>query len=273
MHSTTSKTYADDRERNEMKPLTISDVVFQDGSFNLCVTLASASILELRQDLIQLKQKEFDLLEWRADHIVNHRELKSEISHGLDLIRKAFPHKPFLFTFRWDQEGGRNHISAMELLSIRKMAIESEKIDLMDVELYWLRNAQSDEKLHRYVDLLEQAKSRSIRCILSWHDFKETPDEDMLMNILITQMKLGADICKITTMANTVEDTIRVLEVSKRAAKVLDVPHIALVMGDMGKSSRYDRTASLTCVTFAPLNQSSAPGQFSIDELKIRLEE
>ena len=255
-----------------MKPLVIGETIFEDGSFNLCVTLAPAGIQELRKDLMELKSEVFDLLEWRADYIVNNRELQREISCGIDLIRKSFPDKPFLFTFRWDQEGGQNHVSPTELFSIRKVAVESGNIDLLDVELHWLRNAQSDENLDKYVKLLEEAKSSGIRCILSWHDFKETPEEDMLLKILATEMKLGADICKITTMAKTEEDTLRVLEVSRRAAKVLDVPHIALVMGDHGKSSRYDRSASQSCITFAPLSQASAPGQFSVAELKKRLE-
>jgi len=255
-----------------MKPLLIRETEIKDGSFRLCVTLAPSGISDLRNDLTKLETMEFDLLEWRADYFMNKQDLWSDILHGIDLIRASFPDKPFLFTFRWDQEGGQNHISAQDLLSIRRAAMESGKIDLLDVEVYWLRNAQSDEKLSMYVNLLEEAKASGVRCIISWHDFSNTPEEDILLKILETQMKLGADICKITTMAKTEEDTTRVLNVSRRAADVLHVPHIALVMGDLGKSSRYDRSASKTCITFAPLNQSSAPGQFSVDELRKRLE-
>lgn len=254
-----------------MKPLMIRDTEIQDGSFCLCVTLAPSGIHDLRNDLKKLEQEEFDLLEWRADYFMNRHELKREILYGIDLIRDAFPEKPVLFTFRWDQEGGQNHISAQELLMIRRSAVESGKIDLLDVEVYWLRNAQSDKKLSMYIDLLEEAKASGIRCILSWHDFSDTPEEDMLLKILDIQMKLGADICKIATMAKTEEDTSRVLKVSRRAAELLDVPHIALVMGDLGKPSRHGRSSSSTCITFAPLNRSSAPGQFSVGELRQRL--
>ncbi|WP_312650190.1 type I 3-dehydroquinate dehydratase [Proteiniclasticum sp.] len=255
-----------------MKPLIIRDTIFRDGSFRLCVTLASTGIQELRKDLVELKSKEFDLLEWRADYLINKNELMSELSEGLELIRISFPDKPILFTFRWDQEGGKNPISISDLYLVRNMAAESGHIDLMDVEMHWLRNTQSDEKMEMYVRLLEKMKSSGIRCILSWHDFNGTPEENMLLKILVTQMRLGADICKITTMAKTEEDTSRVLEVSRHAAEILDVPHIALVMGDHGMSSRYARTGSQTCITFAPLNQSSAPGQLSLDELKRRIE-
>ncbi len=255
-----------------MKPIVIGNALFQDGSFNLCVTIAPSSIEELTRDLVRLKLMEFDLIEWRADYLISHNNLDKMIKEGLLKIRSAFNEKPFLFTFRWDQEGGRNPLSAKEILSVRKTAVESGAIDLLDVEVYWLRNAQSDEKLELYVNLLEEAKSLGIRCILSWHDFVETPEEEMLLKILSTQMKLGADICKVTTMAKTEEDTVRVMEVSRRAAKVLDVPHIALAMGDYGKSSRYDKANSQSCITFAPVDNASAPGQLSLEELKKRLE-
>lgn len=255
-----------------MKPLIVRDLIIQDGAFSICVTLAPTSMHELKKDLLKLKTKDFDLLEWRADYLMDHRELETGVLSGILLIREAFPHKPFLFTFRWDQEGGQSHISREELFSIRKKAVESGKIDLIDVELHWLRNAQSDEKLSMYVNLLALAKASGISCILSWHDFNETPEEDMLLKILTAQMRLGGDICKISTMAKTEEDTLRMLNVSRRAAKTLEVPHIAMVMGDYGKSSRYDKSASKSCITFAPLNQSTAPGQFSLEEIKMRLE-
>lgn len=256
-----------------MKTLCVREVVFQDGAFNLCVTLNSDTLTHLTEDLMELKDQDFDLLEWRADYLSFSGEGYSDISAGLDLIRGNLPDKPLIFTCRWIEEGGRGEFSPEELFEIRRMSVESEKIDLLDVELHWLEYNGDETLRNGYEGLLRKAKGAGVKCILSWHDFQRTPDDETLWRILETQLNLGADICKITTFAQSEQDADRVMAVSESSALELSVPHIALAMGEHGQASRYDRKRSGTCLTYAPLKNPSAPGQLSLDELREKLKQ
>ena len=254
-----------------MKPLVVGETVLDDGSFNVCVTLTPGSLEELEKDLDTLETESYDLIEWRADYLETSDELNSLVLRGIALIKEMISNKPLLFTFRRHLEGGRNHIRDKELYDLRKAVIMSEQVDILDVELHFFSHGQSAENLSDYQDLIKMAKSRNIFCLISWHSFKHTPEEDVMLNILSTQMRLGADICKLTTMANSISDMESVMSVSRKASRLLDVPHIALAMGDLGKVSRYSKNNAMSCITYAPLNQLTAPGQMSLKELNNKL--
>lgn len=251
-----------------MKPLRVGGVVFEDSSFNLCVTLTPGTIEELKDDLKTLGGNEFSLIEWRADYLSFTGSLLETVKTCIDLIKAAFPQKPLLFTYRWKEEGGQTSLGSKDLITIRKEVIEQNKAEIIDFEMYWFRNVQNEENLNEYNYLMERAKELGTKVLLSWHDFNETTDDENLLSIFRTQEKLGADLAKIATYARTETDLDRLMDVSSKASKVLQIPHIAISMGDMGKQSRYDRKNSKSCITFAPIHTPSAPGQLSLLELQ-----
>lgn len=255
-----------------MKEISVKDVVIRDGAFNICVTLTPDSLQCLEEDLMELKGKNFDLIEWRADYLQNHTDRLTAISEGIMRISRNHPGKPLIFTFRWHEEGGRTPLSPQELLETRKLALESGKIHLLDIEYYWMENEPYASMVEEYEELLLKAKAAGIRCILSWHDFQKTPEEDELKEILSAQVRLGADICKISTYARSKEEAERIMAVSQTASVVMDVPHILLAMGEKGTITRYDRRRTKTSITYAPLKGASAPGQLSLDDLHAKLE-
>lgn len=255
-----------------MKGISIKDVVIMDGAFNICVTLTSDSLQCLEEDLMELKGKKFGLIEWRADYLQSHADRLTAISEGIESISRSHPGKPLIFTFRWHEEGGKMPLCPQELLEIRKLALESGKVHLLDIEHYWMENEPNSSMEEGYADLLRKAKKAGISCILSWHDFQKTPEEDELKEILSAQMRLGADICKISTYARSDEEAERIMAVSLTASDIINVPHILLAMGEKGTITRYDRRRTKTSITYAPLKGASAPGQLSLDELHVKLE-
>ena len=254
-----------------MKPLKIGDVLFDDGSFNICVTLTPGTVTELRKDLKTLKEKEFSIMEWRADYLLLTSRLSDEIATGMRLIKEVFPEKPLIFTYRWKEEGGQTSLDPKKLFRIRREVVEQNLADIMDLEMYWFRNAQNEENLDAYFSLLKEAKKAGMKVLLSWHDFQKTPDEEQLLRIFRTQEKLGADLAKIAVFASMESDLERLMTASRKATQSLGIPHIALSMGDSGKRSRYDRKHSMTSVTFAPAHNPSAPGQMPLEELHERM--
>ncbi len=254
-----------------MKPLIIRDLQLDDGSFKLCVTLTPETIEQLRRELQEIDAHKFSLIEWRADYLCMSDAIIEKIKIGIELIKDAFPAKPLLFTFRWNGEGGQTSLSPTEIASIRKGIIKQNKVEMIDFELCWFENVKEEKYQNEYCYLVEQAKKLDIKVIISWHDFEETPDEEKLLGILKAQENVGADIAKIATYAKNKRDLDSLISASARASEILEIPHVALSMGSLGESSRYDWKNSSSCITFAPVDKPSAPGQVALAELQLRL--
>ncbi|HEX7539055.1 MAG TPA: type I 3-dehydroquinate dehydratase, partial [Syntrophales bacterium] len=90
-----------------------------------------------------------------------------------------------------------------------------------------------------------------------------------LMKRFKTCRLLGADIVKIVTLANRVEDNLRVLELIPQALGVgQDI--IAFCMGEKGRLSRVAAPLLGSCIGYASLEDGaeSAPGQLTAERMK-----
>jgi 3-dehydroquinate dehydratase type I len=96
-----------------------------------------------------------------------------------------------------------------------------------------------------------------------------TPTRRTLERRLNACRSLGADIVKIVTLANTVEDNLRVLEIIPQARKTgQDI--VAFCMGGKGRLSRVAAPLLGSCIHYASLEEGaeSAPGQLTADRMK-----
>jgi 3-dehydroquinate dehydratase/shikimate dehydrogenase len=140
-----------------------------------------------------------------------------------------------------------------------------------DLRIYYLEEAA--DLGAAYVDI-EARHFRRIkrdpkrtRLIVSYHDFKETPED--LDDIYKEIVDKGADIVKIATMANSEDDNLRMLELVQATAQPRR-PIIGICMGELGKETRVLGPLVGGYLTFAALEngQGSAPGQLTITELR-----
>ena len=258
-----------------MKPLKVREVELDDGSFNICVTLTSRNEYALMNDLLELKGKAFDLIEWRADYYSADEKNRENLTlKPLRLIRKMLGNKPIIATFRDQSEGGQRKVDPNKLLELRKDHIASGLVDIIDLELmnFRTKEGQETELSREYEALLKQAKEKGMKVILSAHDFNGTPEVQEMIEVLRLEEKFGADLAKIAYFAKDYRDAEKLLEASKAAGVNLLIPHIAIAMGEEGMMTRYSKDLSSSAVTFASISESSAPGQLSLDELheKIR---
>ena len=105
--------------------------------------------------------------------------------------------------------------------------------------------------------------------IVSFHDFEGTPPKEKLLNVLLKEIDLGADVLKIVTTANSPGDNEIVLgligEAKKRKKRI-----IAFCMGEKGLGSRVECLKRGAFLTFASLSpgKESALGQIPVDELR-----
>ena len=100
--------------------------------------------------------------------------------------------------------------------------------------------------------------------LISWHDFKRTPNESQLRT-KFNKMKKFSDVVKIVTVAKSVSDASRLLSLYSVRSKNKT---IAFCMGDAGKFSRILCLHLGSPFTYVSLGKAIAPGQFSVDEMK-----
>ena len=117
---------------------------------------------------------------------------------------------------------------------------------------------QNDKKLASYL------KKTKCRLLISWHDFKKTPNKDQLRT-RHSKMRKFSDMVKIVTMAKNVSDASRLLSLYSVKSKNKT---IAFCMGEQGKFSRILCLHLGSPFTYVSLGKAIAAGQFSVDEIK-----
>lgn len=160
-----------------------------------------------------------------------------------------------VYTLRPKSEGGMFTGSEENRLLWLYRLIEQEPM-LIDVEFDTLK--KNDE----LADLLEGKKSP---LLVSWHDFEKTPPSDYIAD-LISEMRIYSNYVKIVTTAQSIEDSLRLLDLYETA---IGLSPIFFAMGDAGVISR------LLCniignapFTYASLEKIIAPGQLTVQQMK-----
>ncbi|MCE5313061.1 MAG: type I 3-dehydroquinate dehydratase [Nitrospiraceae bacterium] len=189
-------------------------------------------------DIIELRVDMFKNLD--PDHIVN----------TFKLAKEKF-HKPIIGTVRDISEGAK--VKVPDRLQLYK--IIAPLSDALDVEIQQETTTAQVKKL---------CIANKILLIGSYHNFTSTPQDIFLDSIELKGRRLGADIVKVATTASMREDLIRVatFTLKHRHAGV-----IAIAMGEAGLPSRVFSPVFGSLITYAYINEASAPGQFSACEL------
>jgi 3-dehydroquinate dehydratase type I len=130
----------------------------------------------------------------------------------------------------------------------------------------------------RYVDLelttphlkehIREFKKKDKKIIVSFHNFEETLDMSKLENVIMSQINAGADICKLVTTANKMEDNITCLLLTLKMSKIIDA--VCFAMGKKGILSRVLSPIFGASFTYASVEKGleTALGQVSISDLK-----
>lgn len=233
------------------------DISFSTQIPKICIPVVSQTDDEIYSELQLLNSMDFDLIEFRADFYKNLENL-SDLKNLLIEMRTIF-NKPILFTIRTKNEGGNIDLSWEQYKNLLTCAIESNCIDLVDIQFYIPENTLSD--------IVSLAKQKNIKIILSNHDFTKTPSQNEIIHRLTKMYLYGADISKIAVMPNCEEDILSILQASLYMKKQ-DKPFIAISMGKIGCITRICGELFGSCMTFASSKKSSAPGQINVDDMK-----
>jgi 3-dehydroquinate dehydratase I len=215
-------------------------------TYKTCVTIAEKTPKKL--DLILKKAlKKSDYVELRFDFLK-----PTQVPDALELVKKNI--RRCVCTLRPPSEGGKFSGTEKERISILKLIAEYHPF-LLDIEFNTLRK---NKMFYNYV------KKTKTDVLVSWHDFKKTPDV-MSLKKMFKQMRKFSKHIKIVTWAKTPNDSSNILSLYHNSAMT---NLIAFAMGDYGKMSRILCLYLGSPFTYVSLGKPVAPGQFSLDQIK-----
>jgi 3-dehydroquinate dehydratase-1 len=178
----------------------------------------------------------------------------------IDLIGDDWPElitqlqKPWIACNRIASQGGSWLGSEARRIEKLLQAIELGA-DIIDIEL-------STKNLANVIKVTK----KKTKCLLSFHDMEKTPPLDTMKQIVEEQLKAGADICKVVTTAEGLEDNVSVLRL------IPEFPStrlVSLAMGPLGTISRVLCPLVGGDFTYASIEKGkeSAPGQITVKDL------
>jgi 3-dehydroquinate dehydratase type I len=216
------------------------------------VSILPRTIPEALRLIEKAETSEADFIEVRLDFLEKTRELGDLAHHGKTL--KIATNMPASCQGKFSgTEAERQQI----LLSAAK-----NDFAYVDVGL-------STPKLENFVS---EVKAAGAKPIVSFHDFSQSLSLPELNNILEREIACGADVCKIVTTANQVEDNLKLLNFTSTACSKAKV--VCFAMGELGKISRLLSPLFGGFFTFASLERGSetAAGQMTIREMRTAYE-
>jgi len=199
----------------------------------------------VNNDLEAVKEVEplVDLFEVRIDLI----------GDGWQELVKQFK-KPWIGCNRRVDEGGR--WEGDEARRVEKL-LEANELgaDIIDLEL-------RTTNLKQAIELIK----KKAKCLLSFHELRGTPPLNSMREIVQRQLEAGADVCKVVTMAQRVEDNLTVLQL------IPEFPQTRIVsfaMGPLGFASRVLCPLVGGDFTYASIEpgKESASGQITVRDL------
>lgn len=249
---------------SQARPIRLGGKPIGSGAFPLIITpLVGATAADLAGELRAILPKQPDLLEWRIDFFegIGDPDLVVETARAIKCQAGAIP---ILLTRRNATEGGQPiAIAEPQVVALYARACQARCVDLIDYEM---SNAPQD--LQR---LREVSAANGVALVLSYHNFESTPDAASLLARFALAQRLGADVAKVAVMPRDPQDVLTLLGATRAASQAIDIPLVTMSMGGIGSISRIIGWMYGSAATFAVGQNSSAPGQITVEELRALL--
>lgn len=250
-----------------MGKLKIRNVIIGEGIPKICAPVVGTTEEEILAQASRLTALPVDVTEWRADWMkaINDDEA---VLNVLRKLRESLGDMPLLMTFRTKGEGGEQAISAQAYDHLYSLAIDSGCVDLIDFELFFFKDCED-----RLISLIEKAHSAGVYVVMSNHDFKATPNMEVILQRLRHMESLKGDILKIAVMPASSRDVLTLLCATEQMASETDCPLVTMSMGGLGLVSRLSGEIFGSAMTFGAAGKASAPGQIDVGRLEDILSE
>lgn len=239
----------------------IGSVELGPGRPKVCVPLTGATLRDLHAEAAAVAPGAADLVELRIDRL-EHATDPRAVMDAVDLVGVALdPALPVLLTFRTAAEGGGAAIAPGAYRDLLIRSARSDVVRAVDVEMALPREV---------VDaVVEGVHAEGKPVVMSFHDLRGTPSRQEIVDRLLLQHALGADVVKLACTPRTPADVLTVLAATAEYAAGPDArPAITMAMGPLGVVSRIAGETFGSCLTFGTVGAASAPGQ--LDAVRLR---
>ncbi len=215
----------------------------------ICVSIPADTPESLNASIRNALDQGADIIEVRFDYIS--KDIVSDILYSINDQKDSM-----IFTCRRRDEGGKYDGSEHDRVSVIKR-LASFRPMLVDVEYSTLLENDG---------LYDQLRALNADLLVSYHNFKETPSLDSMLDTLNEISKRYSSNIKIVTMANSLDDNIKILTLYKHITNN-NISLIAFCMGEYGIASRVLCTLLGSPFTYASLKDALAPGQLTIKQM------
>jgi 3-dehydroquinate dehydratase-1 len=196
----------------------------------------------------QLRAQGADLVELRIDQFSDHAA-----PHVLNQLRQ-YQDLPVLATIRRREEGGAWPGTEEQRRALYEAVLPAAAA--VDVELGAVSIRDG---------LCEATRAAGKLCILSHHNFEQTPPDTTLDTVVAEGLSAGADIVKIAAHCQSQDDLRRLAALLIRHQ---NVPLIVIGMGSASALSRIFFPALGSLISYAAWDTPSAPGQLTLRETR-----
>ncbi|MFX1397569.1 MAG: type I 3-dehydroquinate dehydratase [Promethearchaeota archaeon] len=238
---------------------------------NICIPMQvkSDKIEEVQAKINKIKNSQPEYIEFRLDYIQDISLLTPTFLNKLIELSQDKEIKVIL-TFRKSTEGGKTEIDEKTRLEIIKKMITALP-DYIDIEM-----SSNDEFIRKAVSLAFQYQ---VKIIFSYHNFEKTPSLDDVKNLitefdnrLVKKLSIGAITTesfpfKLIFTAQSFYDNLVPIKICQKLSETRR-NIISFCMGELGVFSRVSCVRYGALFTFASLEETTAPGQISINEMK-----
>jgi 3-dehydroquinate dehydratase I len=210
----------------------------------------TVGVIASRDDLKQVlrMRRPPDLFELRLDRLT---EVVGRVETKLSKLRA-----PFIITARHPNEGGSGRLSLRQRRALLSRFLTHA--DYIDVELRSARALRA---------LLAIAKTKNVRRIISFHNFKSTPSARILASKAREAKSQGADIFKVATRTDTPMELGRLVEFVTSSR--LDLALAVMGIGKLGAISRVLLARAGSVLIYASVaGATDVEGQMSLEQVR-----
>lgn len=246
------------RDVRSARILDSTGLKFKKGSTIIAVPITGSSRDEILSQADGIRDSSARLVEWRADYFEHSSDPEAMKELAFEL-GGAIGDRPLLFTYRTSLEGGEGSSDMGAYGQLLMKMADCGSLTFFDVE-----------GMHADFDpegLIGALRDRGKAVIASAHFFDRTPKKKEMEAILQKLAGEGADLVKLAVMPSDASDVLKLMQVTEKMNRRLPCPLITMAMGEVGRISRISGSLTGSAVTFASLQEGSAPGQIPLDQL------
>lgn len=197
--------------------------------------------------------KEFKYVELRIDEFLRNFS-EDKLIEWVKKIKKMGDNE-IIGTVRWYKEAGENpfYIPDKKRVEIYRKIVDY--VDLIDVEI----------KSRICENVIEMAKSKNKKIILSYHNFKKTPNYEILKKILKKGKRKGSDFIKIATKINSSKNLFTLIKLTYEYSKKIKIITVPM---NVSLCERLITLALGSQFSYVFLSKKLAPSQPSYFQIK-----